>query len=79
MPGLLGAIFCYNFNLHTEHHLFPNIPWYRLSGVAKKIVEYNGIVYQNVGLLAFTVESRSGDPIDFYVNSLPVVGAKPRE
>jgi fatty acid desaturase len=75
MPGFVGALFCYNFNLHTEHHLFPKVPWYRLPRVARKVVEYEDLVYQNVGMIDFTIESRLKDPIDFYVNSLPVSGA----
>jgi fatty acid desaturase len=72
MPGLLGTLFCYNFNLHTEHHLFPTVPWYRLPSVARKVVECSDIQYQHVGIINFTIESRLGDPIDFYVNSLPI-------
>jgi hypothetical protein len=77
MPGLLGALFCYNFNLHTEHHLFPNVPWYRLPRIARRVVEYNFIKYNNVSIICFTIEARRRDPIDFYVKSLPVAGSTP--
>ena len=30
-PGLISELFVLNFNLHTEHHFFPTLPWYRLK------------------------------------------------
>ncbi len=29
-PGYLSELLVLNFNLHTEHHFFPTLPWYRL-------------------------------------------------
>jgi fatty acid desaturase len=71
LPGPLGALLFYNFNLHTEHHLFPTVPWYSLPLVTKKVAEADGVAYLKVGMINFTVESRRRDPIELYVNSLP--------
>lgn len=30
-PAWVGRFFFLNFNLHTEHHLFPSLPWYQLD------------------------------------------------
>ena len=30
-PGILSELLVLNFNLHTEHHLFPALPWFRLK------------------------------------------------
>jgi fatty acid desaturase len=71
LPGIVGVLLCYNFNLHTEHHLFPTIPWYRLPAVSQKVDGHDDVLYQNVSMMCFAIESRLEDPIDFFVNSLP--------
>jgi omega-6 fatty acid desaturase (delta-12 desaturase) len=49
-PPLMAELLALNFNLHTEHHFLPNLPWYRLKKLQKHIraslpgyTEVNGI------------------------------------
>jgi omega-6 fatty acid desaturase (delta-12 desaturase) len=44
-PKLFSSVVLLNFNYHTEHHLFPTLPWYRLPIVSQalrsSLPEYN--------------------------------------
>lgn len=71
LPKLMAVLFSYNFNLHTEHHLFPTIPWYSLPKVTDKVLEMQDCTYNIVDMLCFAYELRRQDPIELYVNSLP--------
>ena len=71
LPKLLATVLCYNFNLHSEHHLFPSAPWYRLPLVTDRIRKLEGCVYEEVGFFSFMAAFRKQDPIELYVNSLP--------
>jgi len=42
-PGILSELLVLNFNLHTEHHLFPALPWFRLKQVRKLQPGYNEV------------------------------------
>jgi fatty acid desaturase len=33
--GIFSSLLALNFNYHTEHHFFPNLPWYRLKQLRK--------------------------------------------
>lgn len=35
--GVWSALLVLNFNLHTEHHLYPTLPWYRLKAARDRI------------------------------------------
>jgi omega-6 fatty acid desaturase (delta-12 desaturase) len=71
LPRLLAVLLCYNFNLHTEHHLFPTVPWYSLPRVSDKIRALPDCRYEEAELPGFMVALRKEDPIDVYVKSLP--------
>lgn len=39
-----------NFDLHTEHHYFPTLPWYRLKKVRQLIAPKLGKEYNDIGI-----------------------------
>jgi fatty acid desaturase len=49
-----------NFNLHTEHHLFPTLPWFRLKQV-RKMIRPELKPYTEVHGLGWNYEMRTGD------------------
>lgn len=71
MPKWLSAITCYHFNLHSEHHLFPTIPWHNLPKVHAYFQSVNTTSFNNVDPLAFMTEIRSLDPFEAFVDSVP--------
>jgi fatty acid desaturase len=68
-PGWLGVLLAYNFNLHTEHHLLPSVPWYWLPKVSARIARLE--TYQQVNFLEYMLEIRGRDPVDVYTRALP--------
>lgn len=36
-PKLFSHFVLLNFNYHTEHHLFPTLPWYRLNALSERL------------------------------------------
>ncbi|MEM9071678.1 MAG: fatty acid desaturase [Myxococcota bacterium] len=36
-PPLVSYLVALNFNLHVEHHMFPDVPWYRLQEVRSHV------------------------------------------
>ena len=68
-PGLWSIFFGYNFNLHTEHHLFPSVPWYWLPRVGKRVEHLE--TYRHENFFAFTLQVRTTDPIETYTKALP--------
>jgi fatty acid desaturase len=71
LPRLFAVLLCYNFNLHTEHHLFPTVPWYRLPRVTAKIKGLKECHYEEVEFLRFMADLRAQDPLDVYEKTLP--------
>ena len=73
MNPILAVLFCYNFNLHIEHHLFPSAPWYQLPRVKHFLESENNldIDYKGVGFPDFVLQLRRQDPIDIYLKTLP--------
>lgn len=37
LPVFLSFLSCYHFGYHEEHHEYPNVPWWQLPGVHKKM------------------------------------------
>jgi fatty acid desaturase len=71
MVPILAVLFAYNFNLHTEHHLFPYAPWYQLPSIKQKIQDADGLQYIEAEFLYSMIGVRDRDPIDLYVSALP--------
>lgn len=68
---VLAMLLAYNFNLHTEHHLFPYTPWYYLPTVKQKIQDTEGLKYTQAEFLHYMTDMRKRDPIELYVEALP--------
>ena len=68
-PGMWAVVLSYNFTLHTEHHLFPGVPWYWLPVVHTKIrgAEH----YRHVKFWQYMMQIRRQDPRDVYARKLP--------
>jgi omega-6 fatty acid desaturase (delta-12 desaturase) len=72
IPPYLSIVLGYHHNLHTEHHLFPTVPWYRLPLVKRKLEAVKDNSYQEVEFLTFMKEAREHNPVDSYATSIPV-------
>lgn len=68
MPTWLSALFCYHFNLHAEHHLFPIIPWHHLPAVRQALAKMNVPDYMDVPFPGFTNALRKEDPVAMLLN-----------
>ena len=76
-PGVLAVLLSYNFTLHTEHHLFPGVPWYWLPRVYEQI---HGVAhYQHVRFWQYMLKIRQQDPRDVYARALPPHAQPTRE
>jgi omega-6 fatty acid desaturase (delta-12 desaturase) len=60
-PGILSELLVLNFNLHTEHHLFPALPWFRLKQVRSMIKPVLNAKYNEVHGVGWNYEMRTGD------------------
>lgn len=69
LPGFLNCILAYNFSYHTEHHLFPQVPWYDLPRI-RALCSRKVTHYQQVALLGITRELRSNDPFAEFVDPM---------
>jgi omega-6 fatty acid desaturase (delta-12 desaturase) len=76
-PGILAVLLSYNFTLHTEHHLFPGVPWYWLPKVHEKI--HAVAHYQHVRFWQYMLRIRQQDPRDVYARALPPHAQPTRE
>jgi omega-6 fatty acid desaturase (delta-12 desaturase) len=58
-PRGLSELLVLNFNFHTEHHLFPSLPWYRLRTARALLkVELGGRYQEAVGI-RWNIEGRA--------------------
>lgn len=76
-PGVLGVALAYNFTLHTEHHLFPGVPWYWLPEVHARIS--GAPHYQGVKFWKYMLQIRRRHPRDVYAGALPPHAEPTRE
>lgn len=58
---LIGKYLYLNFGYHTEHHLYPSVPWYGLEAVAEKIKPVLGSAYNHESGFNWNLSSRSQD------------------
>ncbi|MDX2072966.1 MAG: fatty acid desaturase [Alphaproteobacteria bacterium] len=56
--GVLSEIVTLNFSLHTEHHFFPTLPWYRLKKARDLIKPRLGKSYNEVGDFSWNWRTR---------------------
>lgn len=57
-PRWLARLIVMNFNYHTEHHMFPDAPWYRLETIHHSLKEKLGIRLNTDRNISFIVENR---------------------
>jgi omega-6 fatty acid desaturase (delta-12 desaturase) len=60
-PWGVSEFFVLNFNFHTEHHLFPGLPWYRLRHARARLREHLGAHYQEAIGIGWNLRHRGGD------------------
>lgn len=60
-PQFISSFFILNFNLHAEHHMFPDAPWYYLPEIHSKILPLVADGYHCDPMFAWIVENRSED------------------
>jgi omega-6 fatty acid desaturase (delta-12 desaturase) len=65
-PGILSELLVLNFNLHTEHHLFPALPWFRLKQARRLIKPVLQPGYTEVHGIGWNYAMRTGD-LDHFV------------
>lgn len=60
-PMFVSRWLLLNFNLHTEHHLFPNLPWGELPKVRKLLKESLGTNYNESIGIGWNLHHRQSD------------------
>lgn len=71
LPDWIGVALALNFNRHTEHHLFPGVPWYSLNR-ARRCLRDEGYRHPfEVPFLAFMWRFRRRDPLEIFRDALP--------
>jgi len=70
-PYGLSELLTLNFNLHIEHHFFPNLPWYRLRQVRKIIKPALGGDYTEVYGINWNLTNRSKNPAEIVLTEIP--------
>ncbi|RRS10212.1 hypothetical protein EAG18_03090 [Pseudoalteromonas sp. J010] len=70
-PGWLSLYSMFNFNLHVEHHLYPSVPFYRLSKVRQRILQEDDSEYVDVPMLGFMAKLRKKHPARTFIDTLP--------
>ena len=70
-PYFLSEVLTLNFNLHTEHHFFPNLPWYRLRTLQRHLKSSLAQEYNEVYGLNWNLTNRSKDLRDLMLTEIP--------
>lgn len=63
-PIGISELLVLNFNFHTEHHLFPTLPWYRLRKARNLVKEALGNDYRESNGVSWSLEKRKKDPVE---------------
>lgn len=71
LPRWLGVVLTLNFTRHTEHHLFPDAPWYSLNKINDHLTGAGYRIPHDVPFGAFMREFRRRDPVTIYRDALP--------
>lgn len=72
LPDWLGALLSLNLNRHVEHHMFPAAPWYVLNRIRRRLLETGYRHLHEVPFFIFMWRFRRRDPVEIYVDSIPV-------
>jgi omega-6 fatty acid desaturase (delta-12 desaturase) len=57
-PPIVSEVLVLNFNFHIEHHLFPNLPWYRLRAARRLVVPALGYLYRQAHGVNWAIRAR---------------------
>jgi omega-6 fatty acid desaturase (delta-12 desaturase) len=57
-PPFVSELLVLNFNFHIEHHLFPNLPWYRLRAARRLVLPALGHLYRRAHGLEWAIRAR---------------------
>jgi omega-6 fatty acid desaturase (delta-12 desaturase) len=57
-PPIVSELLVLNFNFHIEHHLFPNLPWYRLRTARRLVVPALGHLYRQAHGINWAIRAR---------------------
>ncbi|MCP5162821.1 MAG: fatty acid desaturase [Hahellaceae bacterium] len=71
MPAWGSLLLCYHFNLHTEHHLYPTVPFHHLPRVRSMLKAYPLPEYNGVSFPHFNQALRQADPVAVLLNNMP--------
>jgi len=66
-PNIIAILLNYNNNLHIEHHLFPNIPWYSLPKVKQHIQRESELQYNQTNFWKFVISLHQQDAIKIHL------------
>ena len=66
-PGFLSELIALNFNLHIEHHYFPNLPWYRLKKLQHILKPKLGSEYTEVSDVVWCVRNHAKSAQDVFL------------
>jgi fatty acid desaturase len=69
-PPVLGEALCMNFNFHTEHHLFPAVPWYHLRRIRGAVKRALGEEYQEIVGFGWNVRYRKESAADVFLSRI---------
>jgi omega-6 fatty acid desaturase (delta-12 desaturase) len=58
-PRIVSEIGVLNFNFHTEHHLFPKLPWYRLRSARSLVKRALSTSYNESVGITWNLENRT--------------------
>jgi fatty acid desaturase len=61
---VISELLVLNFNFHIEHHLFPNLPWYRLRAARRLIKPTLGVGYRRARGLGWLMRERKRNLVD---------------
>ncbi len=65
-PGIADLLLL-NFNFHTEHHLFPDLPWFRLGRARRLTKEALGEEYCETIGINWNLENRAKDATQVFL------------
>lgn len=66
-PKLISEFVVLNFNFHIEHHLFPNLPWYRLRAARDLVKPALGYLYRDAHAFRWAYRARKQSVTDVMV------------
>jgi omega-6 fatty acid desaturase (delta-12 desaturase) len=75
-PGPFSELLVLNFNIHTEHHLFPDLPWYRLKRARELLKPVLGDDHHETVGIGWNIENRSRSATDVFLKEEGTVWPK---